>query len=152
GSETYHVPAGSTWWKREGVTRPPRYDHGGLSLAEMAIPGAVLRRVTEKAARAELQGFPAALSVAEDARAEFAVSVANTGTQPLSYELLARTNLGEGLETARGQLQPGETASHQWAVVGVYRQAPGGEIDRTATLTAVTLQLRHTDLSGQWHD
>jgi PglZ domain len=152
GAETYTVAVGGTWWRHEGETKSPRYDHGGLSLAEMTVPGAVLRRVTEKEARAELQGVPAALSVAEDAQEGFSVTVLNGGNVALSYDLLAQTNLGEDLGMVRGHLLPGETATHKWAVVGRYRQDANEGIDRRATLTFVSLRLRHTDLQGQWRD
>jgi hypothetical protein len=152
GDETYSVALGRSWWRREGETKSPRYDHGGLTLAEMTVPGAVLRRVTEKEARAELQGLPAVLSVAEDAQEEFSATVVNGGNVPLSYELVAQTNLGEDLGVFRGQMVPGGTATHQWSVIGRYRQDADQGVDRKATLTFVNLRLRHTDLQGQWRD
>ena len=36
----------------------PRYTHGGLSMAEVVVPGVLLRRVTEKEARVELIDLP----------------------------------------------------------------------------------------------
>jgi hypothetical protein len=146
------VAVGRGWWRREGETKSPRYDHGGLSLAEMIVPGAVLRRVTEKEARAELHQLPAVLHVAEDEQAELAVLVQNTGNVPLDFELQAQTNLGEDLGLQRGKLDPGASGSLKLTIVGRYRQTAAQEVDRRATVTAVTLRLRHTDLQGQWRD
>jgi hypothetical protein len=150
--DPHTVVVGGKWWRREGETKSPRYDHGGLSLAETVIPGALLRRVTEKEARAEVQDLPAVLSVPEDAHCEFTATVVNSGNVPISYELSALSNLGEDLGTRHGQLAPGASAGHKWSVLGTYRQTPGQDVDRKATLTAVTLRLRHTDLQGQWRE
>jgi hypothetical protein len=152
GSETYTVAVGRAWWRRGGETKSPRYDHGGLSLAEMTVPGAVLRRVVGKGARAQLRGLPAVLSVAEDAQEEFPTTVLNGGNVTLSYELRGQTNLGEDLGVVRGQLLPGETATHKWSVVGHYRQDASQAADPKGTLTFVSLRLRHTDLHEQWRE
>ena len=40
--DPYCVAIGRTWFRREGSKNAPRYEHGGLSLAEMVIAGAVL--------------------------------------------------------------------------------------------------------------
>jgi hypothetical protein len=150
--DVYAVAVGRGWWRREGETKSPRYDHGGLSLAEVVVPGAVLRRVTEKEARAELQELPPVLSTPEDMETEFAVTVVNTGNVPLSFEVLAQTNIGEDLGVRQGQLAPGASAMHKWTVLGRYRQAAGQDVDRKTTLTAVNMRLRHTDLQGQWRE
>jgi hypothetical protein len=150
--DPYTVAVGRGWWRREGETKSPRYDHGGLSLAEMVVPGALLRRVTAKEARAELLDLPAALSVAEDAQAEFTVTVMNNGNVSVCFEVLARTNLGEDLGARQGQLAPGAGVAQRWTILGKYRQAAGQEAERKPTLTAVTLRLRHTDLQGQWRE
>jgi hypothetical protein len=150
--DAYAVAVGRGWWRREGETKSPRYDHGGLSLAELVVPGALLRRVTEKEARAELQGLPAVLTIPEDTQAEFSVTVANNGNVPVSFEAIAQTNLGENLGVRQGQLAPGASATHKWTVLGRYKQTADQGVDRTATLTAVNLRLRHTDLQGQWRE
>jgi hypothetical protein len=150
--DDHHVAVGRAWWRREGETKSPRYDHGGLSLAEIVVPGALLRRVTEKEVRAELQQLPPVLNVPEDSDVEFTAQVVNCGNVSLNYEVLARSNLGEDLGARQGHLAPGADATHKWSVRGKYGQGGGQEVDRTATLTAVNLRLRHTDLHGQWRD
>jgi hypothetical protein len=150
--DPYSVTVGRRWWRRESETKSPRYDHGGLSLAEMVVPGALLRRVTAKEARAELQELPKVIHVPEDTQVDLSVVVVNSGNVPIRFELAAQTNLGEDLGGRQGQLAPGATATHTWSVLGRYRQASGQDPDRKATLTAVNLRLRHTDLQGQWRE
>jgi hypothetical protein len=82
----------------------------------------------------------------------FSVTVVNSGNVPIRFELLAQTNLGEDLGTRQGQLDPGASTAYKRAVLGRYRQTPAQDVDRTATLTAITLRLRHTDLQGQWRE
>jgi hypothetical protein len=150
--DPYTVAVGRGWWRREGETKSPRYDHGGLSLAEVVVPGTLLRRVTEKEARAELQELPTVLSLPEDTEAELSVAVVNSGNVPVGFEVVAQTNLGEDLGVRQGQLAPGVNATLKWTVVGRYRQTAGQDLDRKATLTAVNLRLRHTDLQGHWRE
>ena len=64
--DAYCVAVGRRWFRREGSRNAPRYEHGGLSLAEMVIPGAVLKRVTEKEARAAIVRLPAGVLVVEE--------------------------------------------------------------------------------------
>jgi hypothetical protein len=100
----------------------------------------------------ELQQLPHVVQVPEDGQAEFAAAVVNCGNVPVSYEVHARSNLGEDLGVRQGQLAPGAGAMVQWSVVGRYGQTASQEPDAKATLTAVHVRLRHTDLSGQWRE
>jgi hypothetical protein len=52
----------------------------------------------------------------------------------------------------RDNWPPGASATHKWTVLGRYRQTTGQDVDRKATLMAVNLRLRHTDLQGQWRE
>ena len=61
GETEISIAVGSSWFKREGVSTFPRYNHGGCSLAEMVIPGALLRRLTGKVSRVVVEGLPAQL-------------------------------------------------------------------------------------------
>ncbi len=82
--DPYFVAVGRGWFRREKSTNDPRYQHGGLSLAEMVIPGAVLKRVTEKEARAEIIGIPpGAISVEEDGQTNVSIGVRNVGNVPI---------------------------------------------------------------------
>jgi hypothetical protein len=153
GKEQYAVAVGRKWFRRETVKVAPRYSHGGLSLAEMVVPGFKLRRVTEKTAQVELDGLPAsAISVGEDSSVEIAFVVRNSGNVAASFELRVRTNLGEEVLTQESKLPPGGSFPVRCAIVGRYREAPSREMDTQGTLTAIIVRLRHTDLSGNWRD
>lgn len=150
---SYFVAVGRRWLRREGTKGIPRYEHGGLSLAEVAVPAAVLRRVTEKDARVELEGLPDhRLAVDEDGRLEIPVIIRNTGNVAVEFDLHVTTNLGEEALALAGTLQPGENLAARPAVLGCYRLTSSREPDPSGTLRAVTFRLRHTDLRGAWRD
>jgi len=67
------------WFAREDTKDTPRYTHGGLSLAEVVVPGVELRRVTAKVARAELVDLPVVISADEDSVVDVPVSIRNNG-------------------------------------------------------------------------
>jgi len=151
--DSYCVAVGRRWFRREGSKNAPRYEHGGLSLAEMVIPASVLKRVTEKEARAAIMRLPAGvLVVEEDGQAELSFAVENVGNVLVEFELRAQTNLGEELVSHRGKLGARASYPARLAVHGTYRQTPARELDPAGTITAVTLRLWHTDLQGNWRD
>jgi len=153
GTEQYAVAVGRKWFRRETAKVAPRYSHGGLSLAEMVVPGFKLRRVTEKTAQMELEELPAsAIAVDEDASVEMEFVVRNSGNVAASFELRVRTNLGEEFLTQEGKLLPGASFPVRCTIVGRYRETLSREMDMQRTLTAVSIRLRHTDLSGNWRD
>ena len=153
GTEQYAVAVGRKWFRRETAKGTPRYSHGGLSLAEMVVPGFKLRRVTEKTAQVELDGLPSpAIAVGEDSSVDMGFVVRNSGNVAASFELRVRTNLGEEVLTQDGKLPPGGTFPIHCAIMGRYRETPSREIDTQGTLTAVSVRLRHTDMSGNWRD
>ena len=152
GSDKVWMAPARRWFCREGTKDTPRYTHGGLSLAEVVVPGVVLRRVTEKVARAELMDLPAALPVAEDDTVEMAVTVRNSGTSELNFEVRVLNNLGEELLAQSGSLAPANKLKFTARVLGRYKETSDREPDVNQTVSAVTLRLRHTDLHGQWRD
>ena len=153
GPEQCAVAVGRKWFRRETAKVAPRYSHGGLSLAEMVVPGFKLRRVTEKTAQVELDGVPvSAIAVGEDSSVELAFAIRNSGNVAASFELRVRTNLGEDVLTQDGKLPPGGSFQVRFPIVGRYSETPARELDTQGTLTAVSIRLRHTDLSGNWRD
>jgi hypothetical protein len=153
GTEQYAVAVGRKWFRKETAKAVSRYSHGGLSLAEMVVPGFKLRRVTEKTAQMELEGLPVStIAVGEDDSLELEFAVHNSGNVAASFELRVRTNLGEDVLTQDGKLPPGGSYPVRCTVVGRYRETPSRELDMQGTLTAVSVRLRHTDFSGNWRD
>jgi hypothetical protein len=152
-SEAYYVAVGRQWFRREGVTNTPRYDHGGISLAEMVVPGFLLQRVTEKEARIEIAGLSTAvLVVEEDGQGELCFNVENAGNVLVEFDIQARDNLGGELYHHRAKLAPRANYAVKIDVMGKYRETPSREMDPNGTVTAVNVKLRHTDLKGAWRD
>jgi hypothetical protein len=121
--DAYWVAVGRRWFRREGSRNAPRYEHGGLSLAEMVIPGAVLKRVTEKEARAAIMHLAAGVLIVEKGeQAELSLTVENVGNVLVEFELRVQTNLGEELLLYRGKLVPRASYPTRLAVLGTYRQ------------------------------
>lgn len=152
GKETIWMAVGKRWFMREGTKAMPRYSHGGLSLAEVLVPGAVLRKVTEKTARAELLDLPTILQPNEDTVAEVPFTVRNTGNCDIEFEVRVLDNLGIELLQHRAHLAPATSVKLAAAVTATYSEKPSRETDLMRTLTGVTVRLRHTDLNANWRD
>jgi hypothetical protein len=143
---------GRRWFSREGVKDRPRYTHGGLSMAEVVVPGVVLHRVTDKEARVELIDPPAVIFADEDEVFQLPVTVRNTGNCHVDFDLRMLTNLGEELLAWRTHLAPAATSKEKARMVAKYAETSDREPDPNNTVTAVTVRLRHTDLNGNWRD
>jgi len=152
GGDEVWMAVGRRWFGREGTKMTPRYSHGGLSLAEGVVPGVVLRRVTEKVARAELASLPAVLQADEDAAFELQFTVRNTGNCDLEFVVSVFNNLGQELLRKPGHLAPATLAKLTATVLAKYRETPAREPDPTGTVSAVTLRLRHTEFDGTWRE
>ncbi|HOQ98906.1 MAG TPA: PglZ domain-containing protein [Anaerolineae bacterium] len=133
----YTVAVGRRWFQRaESRGDPARYAHGGLSFAEMVVPGAVLRKATEERLEVSLEGLPAALAVNEGQDLAFAVTLSNTGNRPAAYALRYRANTDTVDQTACGALQPGQRTTVRISLRPVYRAKSG-------STTAVHLRLAY---------
>jgi hypothetical protein len=152
GSDKVWMAPARRWFCREGTKDTPRYTHGGLSLAEVVVPGVVLRRVTEKVARAELMDLSHLVTVDEDAWVELPLTIRNSGTSDLDFEVRVLNNLGEELLAQSGQLAPASKVNLMARILAKYKETSDREPDANSTVTAVTLRLRHTDLQGRWRD
>jgi hypothetical protein len=152
GKETVWMAPTRRWFCREGNKSMPRYTHGGLSLAEVVVPGVLLRRVTEKEARAELIDLPSIIAADEDVVFELLIAVRNTGNCEVDFEARVLNNLGEELLAQRARLAPATTNKQIALVLAKYRETSDREPDPTHTVTAVTVRLRHTDLKGDWRE
>src|SRR5262249_54075163 len=92
----FTLPVGGTWYQRE-KGRPARYAHGGVSLAEMTIPGVLLQAIVQKTARVELLDLPEEITIDEDQTINLEFELVNRGNVDTPYELKIRTNLSEVL-------------------------------------------------------
>ena len=87
----YTVAKGRAWFLRERG-RYTRYSHGGVTLAEMAVPGLVLRRITEPSVKLQLTGLPEHLTVGEKETQSITLLLKNAGNRPTEYVLTFSTN------------------------------------------------------------
>ncbi|HEX7376346.1 MAG TPA: PglZ domain-containing protein [Pirellulales bacterium] len=152
GGEAHALCVGRAWLRREGVGTSVRYSHGGVSLAELVVPVAKLERVSEKVATVHLEGLPTVIAVDEDQEAEVSFTVANRGNVEIEFEVVARGSLDELLLREKGKLPPAGGAPLKIKLLGTFQGAAGGQVDRRGALTAVSLRVRHTDLSGKWRE
>jgi hypothetical protein len=151
-TEDVWMAVGRRWLMREATKAIPRYSHGGLSLAEIAVPAATLRRVTGKAARAELLSLPTVLQADEDTEVKLAFTVKNAGNCDIEFEVRVADNLGRALLQYRAHMAPATSVELTSPVFAKYREMPAHEPDPAGTVSAVTLHLRHTDLDGTWRE
>jgi hypothetical protein len=152
GDHDVWIASGRRWFRRKGGKDSARYTHGGLSLAEVVIPGVVLRRVTDKEARAELVALPIVILADEDTFVDLPVSIRNSGNCELECELRVSNNLGEELLAKRSRLAPATTVTETARLFATYNETSDREPDPHNTVTAVTVRLRHTDLHGTWRE
>jgi hypothetical protein len=145
---TFTLAVGTAWFQRE-KGKPARFAHGGVSLAEMTIPGVLLRPIVEKAARVELLELPSEINVQEDQMAELTFEIVNSGNVETGFDLIAETNLGERLLVKQGVLPSGKHERVSCRFIGRYESDINRKPLDSKTTTAVFLTLTHGDLSGK---
>jgi hypothetical protein len=139
----FTVAVGQRWFRRAGDSRPPdRYAHGGLSLAEMVVPGVMLRRIVQRRIEVALEDPPVQLEVLEGEAFAFDLGLVNRGNQPARFRLEVQVNTDAGPQVFEGELSPGQRHAVRPVVQPVYRASGGGT-------TFVTLALSHDDIHGQ---
>jgi hypothetical protein len=145
---TFTLPVGGAWYQRE-KGRPARYAHGGVSLAEMTIPGVLLQPIVQKTARLEFLELPEEITIAEDQTGNLQFAIVNRGNMDTAYELKVRTNLDEQLWERSGTLPSGKREQVTFALTGRYQTDLNRNLVPSGTLTAVFVELAHTDPSGK---
>jgi len=145
---TFSLPVGGHWFQRERG-KPARFAHGGVSFAEMTIPGVLLSPIGEKAARVEILGLPSELTIPEDQTQELAFEIVNCGNVEARFELRVETNLGETLLDKRGALASGKRERLTCQLAGRFEADMNRKPLAAKTTAAVFLTLAHTDLGGK---
>ncbi len=135
----FTVAVGRRWFAREGTTRPDRYAHGGLSLAEMVVPGAVLRPIVAPLVRLALESFPRALTVQEGEETVIALTLVNSGNQPAHFTLEVGANTAREAHRQEGDLRPGQRLPASYRFTPVYADVPG-EVGTERVTVKVTYQ------------
>jgi len=121
----FTVAIGRRWFAREGTTRSDRYAHGGLSLAEMVVPGAVLRPIVAPLVRLTLEGFPRALTVQEGEEAVVEFMLVSSGNRPAHFTLEVGANTAREAHRQEGDLRPGQRLVISYRFTPVYADGPG---------------------------
>ena len=145
--DRYTVAIGRRWFKREGWHgQSDRYAHGGLSLAEMVVPGARLKRIVEPRLQVSLTMEPESLDLEENAEGALAIHVSNQGNVSLSASLEVQANTASEAASYAVELKPGERQGFPYAFQAVYRQGSGEKTER------VDVSLHYQDLDGAPRD
>jgi len=138
---------GRKWFRRADARgAEDRYAHGGLSFAEMTVPGAVLKRITQKRIKPEITSEPETLTVLEGETLELAVHVSNKGNIELIGQLtISPEPLGDTVKTPI-KLLPGEADHFRIPVLGRYRLLPNRQVESTR---AVKIILTYLGMDGK---
>ncbi len=138
------MAVGHRWFQREGANRSPdRYAHGGLSLAEMVVPGAVLKRIVQERIEVVFEHLPDRLEVDEGQILAVEIALRNTGNRLAKVHLEVAANTDQQPQIIQETLEPGQQRSLQPVVRPLYR-ATG-----TST-TYVTVSFKYQNAQGAW--
>ena len=145
--ENYGVAIGRRWFKRVGWRGPTdRYAHGGLSLAEMAVPGAVMRRIITRSVDFQLTVQPERIISLEGDTAVVTAVVSNSGNVSAEAQLAVQADTAPMPTLHTLRLAPGESRRVTYAFAAIYRVRR----DRTSEATTrVDVDLQYTDPNGR---
>jgi hypothetical protein len=101
GASSVTVLVGRAWFTRE-KGRYTRYAHGGVSLPEMVVPGAVLRKLEAPEAIRLVITAPEKLRVQEDDDVEVPISIRNGGTGRVAIRVTIGQAAAQTAELSRG--------------------------------------------------
>jgi hypothetical protein len=139
---TYTVAVGQHWFRRVDSRNraPDRYAHGGLSLAEMVVPGVSLHRIVEKRVELEVvEPSVRAITVQEGEPVPLSILVESRGNQPAEFSLELQADTDARPQTFQGKVDP----MGRWGVTAtlqpVYKERGG-------STKLVKLTLRYTDV------
>jgi uncharacterized protein (DUF58 family) len=109
----------------------------------MVVPGALLRRITEKKMELELQPVPETLQAREGEPILVEVVVQNRGNQVGVCRLDARLDTDTKIQSVSETLAPGERKTLQFRFATLSN-------GRAAAPTYVELQFSHQTIEGGW--
>lgn len=92
-SQQYCVAKGRKWFGRE-KGRFSRYSHGGISLDEMVVPAALLKKITKPRIEIVLDKIPDLIEGLEDAEIQLELLIRNNGNKEAKYFLSAELDTG----------------------------------------------------------
>lgn len=137
----FTVAVGRRWFRRadSGYRAPDRYAHGGLSLAEMVVPGVSLRRIVAKRIELDItEPSVQAVTVQEGESLPLSMVIENRGNQPAEFTLEVQANTDAQPLAFQGRVDP----MGRWEVSAIIRPVYKERGDSTKL---VTMTLRYTD-------
>lgn len=144
GDQSFTVAVGARWFRRADSRNraPDRYAHGGLSLAEMVVPGAILKRIVEPRIELVLLAPGRETAIVKEGEAlTLALDIESLGNQQAEFTLEVQADTDAQPQTFRGKIDPLSHWTSQAVVRPVYRE--GG-----ASTKLVHLTLRYPNVSG----
>jgi len=143
----FTLPVGRTWFRREGG-QSATYSHGGVSLAEMIVPGVLLRPIVQRTSRVEYIDLPTMFEVREDEVCKFEFGIWNSGNTDSGFEIQGETNLGEKLKDLKGYLTANERHPIEVSFTPHYETGVDRQILREKTTTSLIFILKYNDSKG----
>lgn len=137
----FTVPIGKKWFKRAGSSNADRYAHGGISFAEMVVPGAMMQLISAPRIEIGFVELPTEIQAEEKKAQRVVFQIRNSGNQSGNYQLTARADTDATSQTQRGTLEPNQDAAHSFTLRPIVR----GKNDTTRFLQ---LELEYQDTKG----
>ncbi|MBM4456600.1 MAG: PglZ domain-containing protein [Chloroflexi bacterium] len=141
----FTVAIGRRWFRRadSGYRAPDRYAHGGLSLAEMVVPGISLRRIVEKRIELDfIEPSAPAVRVREDESLPLNIVIQNRGNQSAEFALEVKADTDARPQAFRASADPMGQWEGTASIQPIYK-ARGG------STRLVKITLRYTDAKGK---
>ncbi|MBA3923940.1 MAG: PglZ domain-containing protein [Nostocaceae cyanobacterium] len=105
--QTYQVAVGRKWFNRPDSNKMEHFTHGGITLDEMVVPGAILKPITKQIIQIELLDLPKQITGIEDDEIKLGFSVLNSGIQRSSFILNWHTDDSPS-QVLQGELEKSE--------------------------------------------
>jgi hypothetical protein len=145
--EEYAVAIGRQWLKRANWRGPTdRYAHGGLSFAEMVVPGVLLRPISEPRIEPVIEAEPRALELLEGDSTTLTVRVRNVGNVPILGHLEIVADTAKEAASYSIELRPGDQQDYPYQVEAIYRLRSDHTETRTSSVSA---SLHYQGLDGK---
>jgi hypothetical protein len=146
-NDRYTVAVGRRWFRRADSRSPEdRYAHGGLTFAEMTVPGAVMQRIKTKKVEFKWLFTPEKIELTEGESAELKITLTNKGNLALQGVLTLQADTPREDTQISISLLPADQQSVTYPVTGVYRLHRDGTAETTQ---AVKVAFQYTDENGK---
>ncbi len=146
----FAVAIGRHWFQREASKYTVRYDHGGLSFAEMVVPGVIMQPIREKKIDLRFEGLPDEISVEEEQSISILVGIENRGNQPGAFDLDYSLDTDRSPRKINDQISPNDKYEVEITINPVILADDRKTSKLTLTLNYMTIkgqiQIRRQDI------